>query len=105
MDSIDFATQDSFEGDHDFDSVVGDFRRDVLSLLRGVSLDKLRQIGEEHLFRDGFQAESCTSVETAENHLMRIYELAGRRRGKIRRIVCLAISSRFKDRENPYGSW
>jgi hypothetical protein len=105
MDSIDFTSQDSLEGDSHSDSVEN-FRRDVRALLqnRRIPLEKLRQIGTKHLFRDGFQAESCTSVESAGDHIMRIYEEAGRRRGKIRRIICLAIAGKLDDRK-PMNEW
>lgn len=99
MDSINTSSQNLCEGqarseNHHHDPIE-DFRRDVRSLVRVIGVSEVRQLGSVHLSRDQFQAEACTDTAAAEQHLLAIYAHAGRRRGKIRQVVCRAIAERL----------
>ena len=68
---------------------VEEFRSDVRALIaRCNSLEQVIALGERSLLRHGFDAVRCTSAAETEQYLVALFGGAGRRRGKIRQVIC-----------------
>ena len=75
---------------------VEEFQRDIRALLRAIGFEGIRSLGNSHLVRDGFDVQACTDAAVAAAYLLTIFTEAGRRRGKIRHVVCNAIAGKYK---------
>jgi len=72
-------------------TAIEQLRCDIRSLLRNASLVQARELCAQHLTRHGFSLVSCEDERALEEHIVAIFQEAGRRQGKIRAAVSCAI--------------